>query len=180
MAAAVLFLWGCGAPQVQQAFLRETVDLSYVRTIAVLPFEGANSEPVREIAITEVLALGIFDVLDKGRVDSALRDEAVQRGTPLDPQTLRRLGQRLKVQAFLLGSVLQESAGTGASAAYPVITLTLRLVDSESNVLLWQASGRESGYSLMDRLFGLGASSSFEITLGLLERLLVTLGSPQR
>jgi len=181
LGVSLLSVAGCGGQQASKAFLREEVDLSYIKTIAVLPFEGQGggqgvAAKAREITITEVLATGVFDVVDKGRVDSALRAEAIDSVQAIDPTTMRRLGQRLKVQAFLLGSVDQAGDIRVGSAVYPEVTLTLRLVDAEAGLLLWQASGRGSGYSLMDRLFGLGAKNSFEVTLDLLERLLGTLG----
>lgn len=178
LGAVVLALAGCGARPQVKAFVRPEVNLAYIRTVAVLPFEqqAGAAEQIREIAITQVLASGLFDVLDKGRVDSALVEEAIARGNPIDNPTLRRLGQRLGVQAFLLGSVDQAGEGRAGSSTYPEVTLTLRLIDAEAGTLLWQASGRGSGYSLADRLFGLRPQNSFEVTLKLLDRLLGTLG----
>lgn len=175
---ALLGLSGCGARPQVQSFLRPEVNLGYIRTVAVLPFEqqAGAAEQIREIAMTQLLASGLFDVLDKGRVDSALREEAIERGMPLDNPTLRRLGQRLGVQAFLLGSVDQAGVSQAGGSVYPEITLTLRLIDAEAGTLLWQASGRGSGYSLADRLFGLNPKNSFEVTLDLLTRLLGTMG----
>lgn len=178
LVTALIALAGCGARPQVKSFLRQDVNLGYIRTVAVLPFEqqAGAAEQIREIAITQVLASGLFDVLDKGRVDSALAEEAVERGRPIDPPTLRRLAQRLGVQAFLLGSVDQAGDARAGTSVYPEVTLTLRLVDAENGVLLWQASGRGSGYSLADRLFGLRPRNSFEVTLDLLSRLLRTLG----
>jgi TolB-like protein len=173
-------LAGCGSRQLtQESFMREGVSLASIETIAMLPLEnlggGAGpAERVREITMTQVLASGLFDVLDKGRVDSTLRAEALAPDAPIETATLRRLGQRLGVQAFLLGSVEQSMESRGA-AAYPEISLTLRLVDSESGLVLWQASGRGSGYSLRDRLFGLAPRNSFQVTLELVNRMLRTM-----
>ncbi len=53
--------------------------------------------------------------------------------------------------------------------------MTLRLIDSETGTLLWQASGRGSGFSMADRLFGMAPKDSFEVTMGLLEDLFKTI-----
>ena len=58
------------------------------------------------MTITQVLANGLFDVVDKGLVDSALREEAVNlKNAPMDGATIKMIGQRLNVQAFLMGTI---------------------------------------------------------------------------
>lgn len=179
LAALLLALYGCGSGSMSKAFLREGATLSHIQTVAVLPFENLGgsagaAQRTREITMTQVLTAGLFDVVDKGRVDSILRDEALEPGAPLDAATLRRLGQRLGVQAFILGSVEQGTESRG-SASYPEINLTLRLLDAETGTLIWQATGRGSGYSLLDRLFGLAPKNHFQVTLDMLSRMLKTL-----
>lgn len=170
---------GCGSRAVSESFMREDVDFAYVQTIAVLPFEN-NSEDkfagnrARGITITQVLAMGLFDVLEKDLVDSEMYNEALDPGVPIDPLTLKRLGNRLKSQAFLMGTV--DAAGTNKLGAttYPEFALTLRLVDTESGMILWQASGHLSGESFGRRLFGLKADDAYQITLKLVKTLLNT------
>jgi TolB-like protein len=176
-------LAGCGAGIQTKSCLRETTDFSYIQTVAVLPFEnlgggGASAaQRIREITITQVLASDLFDVVDRGRVDSMLKEEAIDPGAAaaIDPLTLTRLGKRLGVQAFLVGSVEQVSEARTGSAVYPETTLTLRLIDVEAGNILWQATGRGSGYSLMDRMFGVAPKDSFRITLDLISRMLRTI-----
>jgi TolB-like protein len=174
----ILTLSGCGGGSLTNSFMRKDASLAGIQTIAVLPFEshggGTGAERIREFTMTQVLATGMFDVLDKGRVDAAMREEAIDPGVPIDAATLRRLGQALKVQAFILGSVEEVNESRG-NASFPEITLTLRLVDSETGTLLWQASGRGSGYSLADRLFGMAPKDSYQVSMNLLRTLLATI-----
>ncbi len=175
-----IFLSACGGRNQTKSFMREEVNLSYIQRVAVLPFEnlGGGAGPAqrtREITMTQLLASGLFDVVDKGRVDSTLRTEAIDANAPIDAPTLRRLGQRLDVQGFILGSVEQVSDARTGGAVYPEISLTLRLVDAESGSVLWQSSGRGSGYSLADRLFGFAPKNSFQVTLDTVSRMLATI-----
>ena len=126
------------------------------------------------LVITQVLAMGLFDVADKGIVDSRLVEEAINPAEPIDPVTLKRLGQRLSSQAFLIGSVdLSTEQGRG-SKNFPELSLTLRLVDANTGLILWQASGYRNGESLVGRLFGLQSDDEFRVAMKLTHYLLST------
>lgn len=171
----VVFLSGCGRPNLVQSYMRENASLAYVKSVAVLPFEGSKRAPrIRELTTTQLLASGLLDVIDKGRVDSFLELEAIKPQTALDNITIKRMGESLKVNAFLLGSV-EESEAVRGNSKYSEMIITLRLIDAETGLLLWQASGRGSGYSLTDRLFGFAPKDSFTVTLDLLTALFATM-----
>ena len=176
LTAMLLYLPGCGGSKIPtQSFIRQNTDLALIQNVAVLPFEGGGRAPrIRELTMTQLLALDIFDLVDKGRVDIFLQQEALPPAAPIDLFTIRRLGETLNVQAVLLGSV-EESTGSRGNAAYSEIIMTLRLIDCETGSLLWQASGRGSGYSLTDRLFGFAPKDSFQVTLELLDELFATM-----
>jgi len=162
-----------------ETFLRDNIDMGYVTRIAVLPFENFTSDKfsgdrVRNVTITQTLALGLFDVIDKGLVDSVLLEEAVEYGKPIDQITIKRLGQRLNVQAFLMGTVDTSGEGRKGNINFAELSLTLRLVDTRAAVILWQASGYKSGDSLLGRLFGLMPKDPFQVSLLLVRELLST------
>jgi len=172
----LIALTGCsfGGPPIE-SYVRENTNLSLVRKIAVLPFEGGGrASRIRELAMTQLLANNLFDVVDKGLVDNFMNQEAINVGTPLDTFTLRRLGESLDVKAVMLGSV-EEIVQSRGSASYPEITLTLRIVSCETGQVLWQASGMGSGYSVADRLFGMAPKDVFQVTLDLLYDLTATI-----
>jgi TolB-like protein len=161
------------------SFVRENVDLGYVTKIAVLPLQNNSKdeyapEMLRDIIITRVFAMKLFDVTDKGLVDSMLKEEAIDAGKPIDGPTIRRLGQRLNAQALLLGTVDMASEGRKGSVVYPEMAATLRLLDTESGQVIWQASGNASGDSLWRRLFGLSGRDSYQVAAGLVHDLIRT------
>ena len=179
----LLVLAGCSSRTVSDSFTREDVDIGFVQSIAVLPFENNSSDKyapklARDITITLVLALGLFDVVDKYLVDNMLYDEAIRVDDPLDPLSMKRMGQRLNVQALLLGTV--DLAGTGevGSTTYPEIALTLRLVEADSGMILWQASGHYTGESFGRRLLGINPDTAYKINFDLVRRLLNTAPVP--
>ena len=172
----VVFLSGCGgSPSLTQSYMRENASLSYIQTVAVLPFEGGKRAPrIRELTTTQLLASGLVDVIDKGRVDSFLQQEAISPDEALDNFTIKRMGESLQIDAILRGSV-EQTEGVRGNSTFTEMIITLRLIDTETGLLLWQASGRGSGYSLLDRMFGFAPKDSFTVTLDLLNALFATM-----
>ena len=179
----VLFLLaGCAGKSgtSQEVFLREDVDFGFIQRIAVLPFENNTNDKFapgrfRDIVTTSLLAYGLFDVVDKGLVDSVFVEEAIEQGAAIDGLTLKRLGQRLNVQAMMIGSVDVVNQARIGGVEYPEIAMTLRLLEAQSGMILWQASGRLTGESLVKRILGLAPGDSYKITSDLVISLIRTL-----
>lgn len=171
---------GCGGKATSQSFVRDDVDLGFITRVAVFPFVNNTddkfaAERAGNIVTTQILHSRIFDVVDMGLVSSALRDEAIDDVSLIDTATMSRLGQRLNVQAFILGSVDHSSQIRRGTIVYPEISMTLRLVDAKASLVLWQANGQRNGDSVMGRLFGLPPSDAYQITLHLAGDLLETI-----
>ncbi|MBU1405739.1 MAG: hypothetical protein KKE83_11955 [Proteobacteria bacterium] len=177
-----LGLAGCGLPFMgkSKAFVRENVDFGFVQKIAVLPVENNSKdefapELVRDITITRILAMKLFDVTDKGLVDSFLREEAIDPGKPLDAGAIKRLGQKLNVQSLLLTTLDLAAESRKGTMSYPEVSVTLRLLEVETGLVIWQAGGHQSGDSVWRRLFGLAGRDKYQVTVSLLEDILHTI-----
>jgi len=176
----MLTLSGCASGPTT-SFVNENVSFGYIQKIAVLPFENHTQtsfaeERIRDIVTTEVLSTGLFDVVEKGDLERFLREEMVVREHySLDQATAKRLVPRLNAQAYLAGSIDDFSEMRNGPYSYPMVAVTLRLVDSESGKIIWQASGHESGYKTVDRLFGLASDDANQVSFKLVRRLLDTL-----
>jgi len=180
MLLVLLGIAGCGSKATSDSFIREDVDLGYIERVAVLPLENHSDDKyaakrVRNVINTQILAMGLFDTAEQGLVDSVLQREAIEQNTPIDQLTLKRLGQRLKVQAFILGAVDQAGDVRRGANTFPEIAMTLRLLEAESGRILWQASGYRNGESLSRRLFGMAAIDSYQVALNLARDLLSSL-----
>lgn len=177
---ALFFIAGCATKNIE-AFTRESVSLAYIDTVAVLPFEnntadGAAASRIREMLMTEIMASGLFETAEKGIVDSAMREEAIQPGEAMDEIMIRRLAQRLDAKALLMGSVDEMNAQSMGSYSYLDLVLSMRLVDSETGTVLWQATGFGSGYSTWKRLFGFGGKNRYQVILDLIRDMFETMG----
>ena len=177
----VLVSSGCTSKEpVGTTFVREDVDLTYITKVAVLPFvnntkDEFSGQRIRDITSTQILAMGIFDVIGRGAVDSGLMEMAIDQDTPMDVQLTKKLGQRLGVEGFIQGTVNGVGEQRRGSFNYTEVSLTLELVDAESGLVLWRNSDTLSGYSLTDRLFGLDPLDAFQVTVDLLKKMLATI-----
>jgi TolB-like protein len=175
-----LAVGGCGGKYASEEFMRDDVDLGAISRIAVLPFHNFTGdkfvgERVRDLATTQLLALKIADVVDRGLVDSVMSEEVIDPKLPVDQINLKRLGQRLNVQAFLVGTIDVAEPKKSGSMSYPILGVTLRLIDAQANLVIWQSSGRWTSETLAGRIFGLTPTDDFHITLKLLNRMLRSL-----
>lgn len=178
---SLLMTYGCTSKGSSgQTYLREDIDLSYVTRVAILPFENNTqdeyaSKRIRDITATQIMAMDLFEVVDKGVVDSALSEMGIDPSTPLDTPLVKRLAQRLNVQSLIIGTINNIGENRQGSFSYPEISITLQLLDGDSALILWRTSDTLSGYSLSDRLFGLDPMDSFQITVKLLDNILSTI-----
>ncbi len=176
----LLFLFSCSTQGQLKTYLREGVDPSFIKRVAILKFENHSddrnaAEKLRSIVGVEALALGVFDVVEKSLVDEALAQEGIEEPGPLSKEVIRRLGKKLGVQALLVGDVTAFEEKRDGRYVYPVVGLTLRLLDVASGEIIWEASGTETGYSLVARLFGLRPKDKMDVSFKLVEKLLKTL-----
>ncbi|MBU4262710.1 MAG: penicillin-binding protein activator LpoB [Proteobacteria bacterium] len=175
-------LTGCSG-KTTVSFMREDVTLDFVNRISVLPLENNTeqkyaAELARDVINTEILAMNIFDVVDKGITDSVLHEEAIDPGSPVSQLMLSRLGQRLNVQSIMIGSVDMAGDKRIGSVIVPEMSLTLRLIEIKSGIVLWQASGHYAGDSVVGRLFGITPDDAYKVTVKLAKELLSTI--PER
>jgi hypothetical protein len=174
-------LVGCGGKFTSEEYLRAEVDFDSISRVAVLPFINHTDDKyahqrVRNVAITQLLALGVADVVDRGIVDSVLFEEVIDPGQPIDLINLKRLGQRLGVQAFLLGSVDMVVSRGSSSSSYPQLALTLRLLEAQSAAIIWQSSAHWTSESFLGKIFGIAPTDSYHINIELLNEMLKSLG----
>jgi len=175
-----LMLVGCSGKFTNDVFLREDVDFDAISRVAVLPFQNHTDDKyahqrIRNVAITQLLASGLADVVDRGIVDSVLYEEVIDPTLPIDLINLKRLGQRLNVQAFLLGSVDMVAGKRTGGAAYPQLALTLRLVETQSASILWQSSGHWTSESFTGKMFGIAPTDSYHVNIELITKMMKSL-----
>ncbi|MFO0982313.1 MAG: CsgG/HfaB family protein, partial [Planctomycetota bacterium] len=133
--AICLTLLACAsAPSI---YVHPNTDLSMVHRVAVLPMDNLTTdrfaaERVRQVLVIELLAQGAFDVVEVGEVNRVLRARNIDNPANLGPEQIKALGNELKVQALLIGSVIDYGEHRSGTFTAPEIAVAMRLVDVDS------------------------------------------------
>ena len=174
----ILLVSGCGAKR--DFFLDENVEINLLQRIAVLPFTNNTQTKfvenrMRDVITTEILSLGIFDVVADGDIRRFLKDEVSGNPDAVDTKVARKMGRELEIGAFMTGAVGIYDENRNGSYTYPVVAVTLRLLDVRNNKIIWQASASESGYGTWSRVMGFASEDFNQVSFRLAQKILATL-----
>jgi TolB-like protein len=122
-----------------------------IKRVGVLPFinesgrRGAG-EIVANTFITMIFKSGIFSVEEKGNIERFLLNEKVKNINAMDTEQLKKLGERLRVDALFIG-VVEEFSGSDKSdrSIIPVVGIRVRLIDVKTGRILWMVRHKRNG-----------------------------------
>lgn len=177
-ASCLLIVSSCASKK--NHFLDENVEIDLLRKIVVLPFANNTQTKfvesrMRDVITTEILSRGLFDVVADGDVLRFLKDEVGGDPQSVDTKVARRMGRELEVEAFMTGAVDIYGENRNGTYTYPVIAVTLRLLDVRNNKIIWQASASETGYGTWSRIFGFASEDFNQVSFNLAQKVLASL-----
>jgi TolB-like protein len=178
--------WGlaaCGSSMKATQFSNPSFDFAFIERVAVLPFENLSNDRqaglrATRLTITELLASGALDVVEPGEVQAALiQTGAFQAGRTPIPSTeqIISLGQALEVEAIIMGTVTQSENLRSGNVPVPVVTLDLRMVETETGATVWAATHSEKGSTVSAKILGTGGQPIAETTRECVQQVLATL-----
>jgi len=176
--AVLPLFYNCAGPM---SYIHPTADLTYIKTVAIVPFQNLTKEKHAEgklmnVVATEILRRGVFDVVEFGEVDKVLKEEGIRKEKGVISKSVaERAGKRLNVQAFILGAVEEYGMSRAGSSSYPEVSASLKLIDAKSYKILWEATHSVKGATILDRLFGIGKKSSSDLCRELVEEMFDTM-----
>jgi hypothetical protein len=179
-AALAALVLGGGCRSAGSRYLHPNVDLAALKTAAVLPFENLTADrsagdKVQKVVVAELLALGVFEVVEPGTVVRALRAERVESIEGLGPAEMTKVGTALKADVLFVGTVVDFADNRSGSTPAPEVTIQLRMVETQSGVTVGSVSKTRSGAGAMAKLFGIGGDSVTEAARQLVREELRTL-----
>ena len=165
--AVLCTMWaGCG-PRASQ-YIREDVDFSFIRRVAVFPFYNLTQDTfaaqrVQSIFVTEILNTGQVEVADRGETLSIVASMKLPPDRVISPEQVMELGKTLQVDGIFFATV--EEYGTERSARDPaqVVTCVYQLHETQTGRMIWSSQTRTDGTSLMRKLFGGGTAGIYDV-----------------
>ncbi|NOZ68327.1 MAG: hypothetical protein GXP46_03590 [Deferribacteres bacterium] len=175
----LLSVAGCYRKSAPVYYMREDVDFSFIKKVAVMPLQNLTDERyadeiVRQTVISELLASGLVDVTIPGEVTAALEKLNIKSAASLNPDQIKQIGKLLNVQALILGSVQQYGEVKFGSVTAPEVTITLMMADVNTGTILWSVTRTLGGSSFMSRHFGAKSKTMSETVVAVVREALQT------
>jgi curli biogenesis system outer membrane secretion channel CsgG len=163
IAALFLLLLSCGGPRI---FVNPEADLLYYKKIGVLPFKDISGsreagEKVSLIFYTELMLQGKFDIVDPGELRKRLREISETQNIPEDLglAEIKKLGNLTGAQGIIEGVVVEYTTIRSGGESYPLITLNVRLIDTQYGKVVWEITHTKSGRSKIP-ILGIGGTAT--------------------
>ena len=155
-ALLTLLISGC-SNRVKQ-YTNPEINIIDVQKVAVLPLDNLTSHKYADKKIVGVLIMDLLsrgiDVIEPGEVNATLRIRRVQSSTSLPVTTIKEIGESLKVDAVIFGSVSTFEMQKGITVSYPEASIYLTMIDVRSGDIIWSAWHTSGGASFWTRHFG--------------------------
>lgn len=178
---ALLALSGmsCSGKLEPTQFTNPKFDFGFLERVAVIPLENLSENRqsgvrATRILATELLASGTVDVVEPGEVQAAV-DRISGFRNPPSTQHVIDLGRALDVQALIVGSVNQSEVIRSGTVNIPVVTLDLRMLETETGAAVWAGTQTERGATVGARMLGTGGEPISATTRKCVQVLLGTL-----
>lgn len=156
---ALFIIMGCRSNGHSPYHISQDVDFSFVKNVAVLPLENlsndkAAGEIVSRLAISELLASGLVNVVVPGEVMSVVNDLNIENTSSLNKKQIKEIGRALSVQGIVMGSVEQYGYAKIGSSTVPEITISLMMAETGTGDIIWSVTKRKGGDGFLARHFG--------------------------
>ncbi len=175
----LMVLAGCSGMG-STVFVHRDYNFNFVEKVAVIPFENLSNDQgasarVTHLFITELLAADAFDVVEPGEVSLALSKLSLTRSDMISEDQAKQLGKALGVQGLILGAVNESSGLRSAGNGETVVTLDVRMVETESAQTVWSATHTEGSKGFFSSLFGTSEKSQSEVARKCVRKVIKTL-----
>lgn len=161
----LLFLCaGCSAPSLTPF---ASSDLR-AGSMAILPFDNLSEAPgagktMENYVLVEFLKLPSLRIVEPGQVMAALSQARIRLATNIPRETVIQLGEDLGIDYLMVGIVheykLQRLTGAGGSGEVPVVSVSLRIVETKTGNIVWAVNVSRSGKD-NETVFGMGRIQS--------------------
>lgn len=178
--AAAIVSFSCAGRGTPSFYIRQDYDFSYIKKVAVLPLDNLTNEKfaadaVRQVVICELLSTGLVDVAVPGEAEAAVDKLGLRSIKALNAEQIKNLGNSLKVQAVVFGSVEKFGEVRIGNISAPEVTMTLMMADTTSGSIVWSVTKTGGGANFMARHFGARSDTMSEAVIRVVREAIQTL-----
>ena len=115
---------------------------SPVRVVAVMPFQAETEligRATSDLFVTEILRAGRYELVERGQLSRVLNEAEVALSGISESEAVA-LGNMLGADGVIIGTVDEYGAIAQRGRNYPVVGLSVRLIDCESGRVMWSTS----------------------------------------
>src|SRR3990170_5780056 len=118
--------------------------------VAILPFYNISGyrdagKIVANVFVTEMFKSGRFRVEEPGNIAHFMIQERIDTVGEIEIERLKILGKRLGVDAVMTGTVEEFDDGRGGISSVPTVSITARMISSNTGQLVWSAQNKKRG-----------------------------------
>ncbi len=142
---------GCGGPR---SFVHPATDIGYYKKLGVVPFKNFSSDvfagqKITSTFITELLLAKKFEVAEPGEFEKVIT-EVLQSGSSSDKQELsaeqiKIIADKTGIQGLIEGEVKDFQMTRIGTEEFPLISLSVKLIDISSGQVVWMSSYSAKG-----------------------------------
>ena len=133
---------GTGEPSVYVA--RATADIGKV---GILPFKAATTligASVSDMFVTELMKMDRYELVERAQMSGVLGETEVAL-SGLTAGQAAQIGQMAGAQAVIIGTVSEYETVALGGRSYPVVGITIRLIDCGTGKILWSVDHAARG-----------------------------------
>jgi len=113
-----------------------------IGTVAVMPFQAPTEligTSVSDLFLTELLRTGRYQVVERSQLSKVLQEAEVALSGLSDSRAIE-IGKMLGAEGVIVGTVDEYGTMPRKGQTYPVVGLSVRLIDTRTGSVMWSAS----------------------------------------
>jgi len=178
--ALVMLAFVSGCSPKATSFVRDDVDYSFIRTVAIFPFQNLSqdinaNERLHSVFVSQILERDAVAVVEFGTVLSAMSQMQLTVDSVLTPEQIMELGKVMSVDGIFFGSVEEYGIERLSKDRTYSITASYSLAETQTGSMVWSAQTRTDGGSFWRKLFGGGSASLYSVSKNNVNQALETL-----
>jgi hypothetical protein len=151
-------IYGCERSDELKKFIKPNFNPYSISKMVILPIENYTSDKHAGKKIKALLTIDLLsrniDVIEPGEVMIVLRELKIRSVSSVTGKDIKKIGEILRSDAVMIGSVGTFQVSRGISASYPEVSLSLRLFDSKTGSIVWSIWDTTGGADFWTRHFG--------------------------